>query len=156
MDNKNINFKDSIINYDMAFWCGGIKKNKLTETILKDLNIENKFGIPVDNKLKIKSGNINNVYAIGDCSYSSNPPTAQVSYQQGKYLANQFNYDLNEKFKYKPKGQICYIGNGNSVYDYKNTIYFKGKITGYLNNFIHIYNCVNNKQRYNFFKYLLC
>ena len=26
IDNKNINFKDSIINYDMAFWCGGIKK----------------------------------------------------------------------------------------------------------------------------------
>ena len=156
MDNKNINFKDSIINYDMAFWCGGIKKNKLTETILKDLNIENKFGIPVDNKLKIKSDNINNVYAIGDCSYSGNPPTAQVSYQQGKYLAKQFNYDLNlnDNFKYKPKGQICYIGNGNSVYDYKNIIYFKGKLTGYLNNFIHIYNCINNKQRYNFSKYL--
>ena len=68
----------------MAFWCGGVKKNKLTESILKDLKIENKIGIPVDNQLKIKSDNINNVYAIGDCSDNGNPPTAQVSYQQGK------------------------------------------------------------------------
>ena len=77
-----------------------------------------------------------------------------ASYHQGKYLVQQFNYDLNlnDNFKYKPKGQICYIGNGNSVYDYKNTIYFKGKLTGYLNNFIHIYNCINNKIKIIIFK----
>ena len=49
------------------------------------------------------------------------------------------------------KGQICYIGKGKSVYNYKK-IYFHGNLTGYLNNYIHLYNAINLEQSYILFK----
>ena len=132
---------------------GGIKKSKFSQNINDKLNINNKFGIPVNKYLQVE--NTKNVFALGDCAYSGHPPTAQVAYQQGKYLANNFN---NNKFNIKPfefnnKGQICYIGRGNSVYQNNNYL-FKGKLTGYLNNFIHIYNGINFSQSITFFSNL--
>ncbi len=51
------------------------------------------------------------------------------------------------------KGQICYIGKNESVYQSK---YYSsgGKIVGYLNNFIHIYNAINLNQGLDFLKNL--
>ena len=114
------------------------------------LNLNCKFGIPVNKHLKVE--NTKNVYAIGDCAYSGNPPTAQVANQQGKYLANYFNNNFKgNKFNFESKGQLCYVGKGNSIYQ-NNNIYFKGKLTGYLNNFIHLYNSMNYKQFFNLLK----
>ena len=31
-----------------------------------------------------------------------------------------------------------YYGQGNSIYNYKKTYQFGGKLTGYLNNFVHL------------------
>lgn len=151
IDSKEIYFKDKKINYDMAIWCGGIKISPFSIYINNILKLDNKFGIPVNENLKVK--NTNNVYAIGDCAYSGNPPTAQVAYQQGEYLANSFNNKFKDvkPFNFNNKGQIGYIGNGNSVYQNDNLI-FKGKLTGYLNNFVHIYNSINIMQAFNFIK----
>lgn len=139
IDNNFIYFNDDKIDYDIAIWCGGIKKSNLTNFINKKLNLDCRFGIPVNDYLKVNTKS--NVFAIGDCSYSGNPPTAQVAYQQGKYLADMFNsnFKFKKKFNFKNKGQIGYIGKGRSVYQIKN-FYFKGRLTGYLNNLIHIYN----------------
>ena len=152
IDCNNIYFKDKKINYDFAIWCGGIKISPFSIHINNLLKLENKYGIPVNENLKVK--NTNNVYALGDCAYSGNPPIAQVAYQQGEYLANSFNNKFEDvkPFKFKNKGQFGYIGNGNSVYQNGNLI-FKGKLTGYLNNFVHIYNSINLNQAYNFIKY---
>jgi len=139
MDNKTISFKNKKLSYDMAIWCGGIKKSSFSDLINKKFNLNCRFGIPVDNYLQVE--NTTNIYAMGDCAFSGNPPTAQVAYQQGKYLANRFNNKFNNttQFSFVNKGQIGYIGRGESVYQ-KDNIYFKGKLTGYLNNFIHLYN----------------
>jgi len=150
IDNKNIYFKENKVNYDVAIWCGGVKISPLSILINNKLHLNCKFGIPVNEHLKVE--NTKNIYAIGDCAYSGNPPTAQVASQQGKYLANYFNNNFQgDKFKFKSKGQICYIGDGNSVYQNGNLI-FKGKLTGYLNNFVHIYNSINIKQGFDFIK----
>ena len=136
---EKIYCKDNELSYDLAIWCGGIKKSILSDLINKRLNLKCKFGIPVNNYLRVK--NTKNIYAMGDCAFSRNPTTAQVAYQQGKYLANHFNHNFNQtkQFNFINKGQIGYIGRGESVYQ-KDHIYFKGKLTGYLNNFIHLYN----------------
>ena len=140
--------KDENINFDIAIWCAGIKSSSLTETINKILQINCNKGIPVNKYLQVE--NVENVYAIGDCAYSEYPPTAQVAYQQGKYLANQFNkrfYKQSEnkqsenkqsEFQFQNNGQICYIGNKKSVFQ---NSYFKssGNITYYLNKAIHMY-----------------
>lgn len=115
---KDIYLKDKTIPYHIAFWCGGIKLNSLSEKIMKSLNMNHRLGIPVNKQLQIE--NTKNAYAIGDCAYTSHPPTAQVAVQQGKYLADHFNSDFKNKdpFEYKHNGQICYLGNKETIFFY--------------------------------------
>jgi NADH:ubiquinone reductase (non-electrogenic) len=156
VDHEYIHFKNNKIKYDLAIWCGGVKPNSLTNVINKQLTHINpndcKFGIPVNNMLQVQ----NNIFAIGDCANSGLPPTAQVAYQQGKYLANNFNnkFKNNEPFKFENKGQICYIGNKKSVYQI-NTFQSSGNLTYYINQIIHIYNAININQKCSFIKSFL-
>tara|TARA_X000000950_G_C13779644_1_gene604549 strand:- start:721 stop:1017 length:297 start_codon:yes stop_codon:yes gene_type:complete len=94
--------------------------------------------------------NTNNVFAMGDCASYGLPPTAQVAYQQGTYLANQFNtkFSNNSKFIFNNKGQIGYIGKKQSVCQLP---YFQsgGNLVYYLNKVIHVYNGVTWKQKSN-------
>lgn len=151
IDEDKIYFANDTLKYDLAFWCGGVKISELSNNINKKLNLECKFGIPVNEYLQVN--NTKNVYAIGDCSFNKNPPIAQVAYQEGKYLAYNFNKGLKDTkpFTFENKGKICYVGNEESVFQNK---YFsaKGKLVGYLNNFIHFYNLINYDQMINFIK----
>lgn len=140
INSNSLEIKDNPpLEFDMAIWCGGIKMSELSKQVNQSLQLENNRGIPVDKYLHIQGQN--NLFAIGDCAYSGNPPTAQVAYQQGVYLANQFNdrFEKKQDFVFQDKGQIGYIGNGKSVYQNK---YFKGggNITYYFNNLVHLYN----------------
>lgn len=140
IDDKNIFLSNqkSPLPYNISIWCGGIKKSLLTELILNKINVQNRFGIPVDDQLKIIG--VNNAYAIGDCSYNGFPPTAQNAYQEGKFLGKYFNSNFNnDVYKFRNKGQICYIGNLNSVFQ-NGEIYSYGKLTYYFNKLVHIYN----------------
>ena len=138
------------INYDLSIWCGGIKLSPLTEIIMNKLNMKNNKGIEINNMLKVK--NTKNVWAIGDCAYSENLPTAQVAYKQGYYLAKQFNskFTNKNKFNFKNKGQFGYIGNKISVYQ-NNYFTASGNFVYYLNTLIHLYNSINSKQMINLF-----
>ena len=139
---NSIEIKDKTsIPFDLAIWCGGIKANDLTMKINNRLKLDCPRGIPVNEYLLVRG--TNNIFAIGDCAFSGNPPTAQVAYQQGKYLAKQFNSETktHDGFKFDDRGQIGYIGKSQSVYQ-NNTIMFQGggKIIYAFNNLIHLYN----------------
>lgn len=120
MDGKKIYLQNKEkIEYDLAIWCGGIKIHPLSVLINDKLQVKNNFGIPVNKKLKIEK--LKNVYAMGDCAYnvnSPNAPNAQVAYQQGKYMAANFNnkWKCDNSFTFADRGQICYIGGNNAVY----------------------------------------
>lgn len=133
------------VPFDLAIWCGGIKATPFTRKINEVLGLENQRGIPVGADLRVE--NTKHIYAMGDCAASSYPPTAQVAFQQGRYLAKEFNENFAHKrrFEYKDNGQICYIGRGNSIYQSK-MFSGSGKIVYYLNNFIHLYNFVKGTQ----------
>lgn len=160
IDKNNIYFAKDKINYDMAIWCGGIKSNTLTNNVNKILQNNCRYGIPVTNTLNVKYNNKNsfltNVFAMGDCAYSKNPPTAQVAYQQGTYLAEKFNnnFKTEQPFIFKSKGKICYIGDKKSVYE-SNYFTLKGRMAFYLNKFTHIYNGININQKQTFVNKLL-
>lgn len=146
---NSIEIKDKNgITFDLAIWCGGIKANDLTMKINKQLKLDCPRGIPVNEQLLVRG--TNNIFAIGDCAFSGNPPTAQVAYQQGKYLAKQFNSVTTTKnvFKYDDRGQIGYIGRGQSVYQI-NGFRGGGKLIYLFNNLVHLYNFgsvyINNK-----------
>lgn len=146
IDDKNISFNDFKLSYDVAVWCGGVKMNQLTKTLLGKLGISSRRGIPINQYLKVKSDTCNDVFAVGDCcDYDNNDvkllPLAQVAAQQGEYLANEFNTDFakNKKFNYNDNGLLCFVGDNNSVYQNK---YFeiKGKITNLFGNLFHYFN----------------
>ena len=127
--NKTIYFNkptNTTLDFDLAIWCGGIKMSPLTYIIMKHCNetygTSNSRGINVNECLKMN--NTKNVWALGDCANTQNPPTAQVAYQQGTYLVKHFNsgFQYKEAFKFQNKGQIGYVGNGNSVFQNR---YFK-------------------------------
>lgn len=159
IDNEYIYLNNTKIPYDMSIWCGGLKPSELTIKINNKLNNNTKVGIPINDKLNVKypdGNNLNqnnliysNIYAIGDCTDSIYPSSAQVAYQQGKYLATNFNKEFKniEPFQFNNKGMICYIGNNESVYQY-NKFTMTGTFTYYFNNILHIYNSINMNQSF--------
>jgi NADH:ubiquinone reductase (non-electrogenic) len=140
IDSEKIHIKDAKepLQYNMAIWCGGLKIHPLSLLINKQLGLEEHRGIPVNKKLQIENAP-KGCYAMGDCAITGYPPTAQVAYQQGIFLAKQLNEKSNKDFAFQDKGQIGYIGNGESVMQ---TRYFQGggKIIGLLNQVVHAYN----------------
>ena len=106
IDKTKIHFKKDSLSYDIAIWCGGIKKSPLTDTVLSTLKIQHNRGIPVDEYLQVEG--CKNVYAMGDCAFSGHPPTAQVAFQQGKYLAHTFNNNFQDrkKFEFNNQGKL--------------------------------------------------
>ena len=111
------------------------------------LNTKSSKGIPVNNNMTI--GTYSNAFAIGDCANGTPfvPKTAQVAYQQGQFVANKFNGTLKKKnFAYDHKGSIIYAGKGCSILEL-GTFRTGGRLVGYMNNFIHIYNAATYNQR---------
>lgn len=144
------------LKYDISIWCGGIKSNLLSQTINNNLGIKCSFGIPVNKFLEVNENK--NIFAIGDCSVFPYriPLSAQVAYQQGKYLAERFNQDFknNNEFKFNDKGKIGYIGKGESVFSteiFGQQLTFKGKICGIFNKIIHVYNGIDYRQKEDIF-----
>merc|ERR1719413_190096 len=72
----------------------------------------------VDESLRVKGTKLGEVFAIGDCAVSGKPPTAQVAYQQGKYLGRMFRagntHSISDPaakpFHYNHQGSMAYIG----------------------------------------------
>lgn len=141
------------IVYDFSIWCGGIKPSPLSQNIMTQINrptMSRERGIAVDDYLRVLNHDnkpIANVYAMGDCSSrisSPLPSTAQVAYQQGVYLAKEMNRQKEfesterEMFKWKDRGQLGYIGKGNSVYSGLGG-FGNGKLMHYVNRLAHAY-----------------
>ena len=149
VDANHIHTTKNKIPYDIVFWCGGVKASSFTNKINNSLGIKYLPGISVNQFLQVKNIDQKNVYAIGDCSFTRLAPTAQVAYQEGKYVASLFNHHFDptkmKHFQYKHKGQIANIGQKKGIY-FSGKTYFNGNLTKYLNNFIHIYNAIHYKQ----------
>ena len=129
-------------DYDIAIWTGGTQNNKLTNNLIDQGFSGSRNGLVINNDLSIK----NNIYAMGDCVNLQYGKTAQSSYQQGVYLGHKLCYSNKEPFKYNHKGQFIYLGNGQSIYQYKQ-FYSGGKLMGYLNRIVNLYNAVDTYTR---------
>lgn len=157
---------NTLIPYDkrktLLVWCGGIKSSDLTCNLVHDLVScdANSKGILVDDNMKVVNSQLPNVYAIGDCSYSSKqyPPTAQVSIQQGKYLAKIFNSEFKnkEEFNFESMGQMVYLGKGYNAYQskYIGGSYIGGYLTKQIRLLFHVYHAVTYDQKKKIYKSL--
>mmetsp|Transcript_91420 Transcript_91420/g.165088 ORF Transcript_91420/g.165088 Transcript_91420/m.165088 type:complete len:505 (-) Transcript_91420:153-1667(-) len=121
--------KDGVVSmeYGMLVWVAGVGMRPFTralsEKIGKDNGQTDRRGLLVDGCLRVKGTRPGEVFAIGDCAVSGSPPTAQVAYQQGKYLGRMFRLGAAhtisdpqcDGFKYCHQGSMAYIGGGEAA-----------------------------------------
>ena len=83
--------EDVVIPYGTLVWAGGNAQRELTKNLASKI-IEQKTarrGLLVDECMKLDGSD--SIYALGDCTFTTNAPTAQVAHQQGNFLADRFN-----------------------------------------------------------------
>lgn len=115
------------MDYGVLIWVAGVGMRPFTKQLCEQIGKENgqtdRRGLLVDECLRVKGTKPGEVFAIGDCAVSGKPPTAQVAYQQGKYLGRQFRLggqhliDSPETpaFEYNHQGTMAYIGKGEAA-----------------------------------------
>ena len=127
------------VKFGAAVWCAG---NKATE-LVEGLEVRKSEGamqrVCTDHLLRVlkpdekgeRNGKeyIENVYALGDAADiegANHPPTAEVAFQKGEWLAKHLNsssaQDIGgevegEGFKYGQKALVAYIGRKDGVVD---------------------------------------
>lgn len=92
------------VPYGMLIWATGNSVRGFTKIIMDKFSEQQTSprGLLVDDQLKLKGSD--NIYALGDCTFTKYAPTAQVAFQQGIYLAHYFEkLQKVEKLRYKIK-----------------------------------------------------
>jgi len=132
VDEKNVSLKvkDGSIEkmeYGLLVWVAGVGMRPFTRSMCEKIGKENgqtdRRGLLVDECLRVKGTRPGEVFAIGDCAVSGKPPTAQVAFQQGKYLGRMFRlgkqHEISDpeapKFEYNHQGTMAYIGQGEAA-----------------------------------------
>lgn len=137
------------IKADIIIWTAGVKGNEVIEnstffTSMRSKVEVNEYLQPINQK---NQDSMNNIFIIGDCAAFKDPinnrfypPTAQISLQMGKYLANVLSYKIDDqtisdKFVFKAKGTICSLGNNYAIGNIFNKS-IKGKFVLHLKHII--------------------
>lgn len=106
------------LDYGALVWVAGIGARPITKKLAAAFGQSNPRGLEVDPFLRVKGANSNEVFALGDCTVSGYPWTAQVADQMGKYLGRVFrDEDGNaaSPFKYDHAGSMAYVGQSQAV-----------------------------------------
>mmetsp|Transcript_119925 Transcript_119925/g.220636 ORF Transcript_119925/g.220636 Transcript_119925/m.220636 type:complete len:507 (+) Transcript_119925:93-1613(+) len=126
----NLKMKDGTIesnSFGILVWVAGVGMRPFTKALCEKIGRQNgqtdRRGLLVDECLRVKGTRPGEVFAIGDCAVSGKPPTAQVAYQQGKYLGRMFRLGSQHligdpeapKFLYNHQGTMAYIGSGEGA-----------------------------------------
>ncbi|QPG75901.1 hypothetical protein FOA43_003287 [Brettanomyces nanus] len=137
---------DVVIPYGTLVWAGGNAQRPITKLLASKILEQQtaRRGLLVDDYLKLDGDDY--IFALGDCTFTTNPPTAQVAYQEGHFLADYFNklsklddYEFIQvkepekmekyaskiervkqgmlPFKYRHQGSLAYIGSDRAVAD---------------------------------------
>eukprot|EP00933_Yihiella_yeosuensis_P080313 TRINITY_DN93725_c0_g1_i1.p1 TRINITY_DN93725_c0_g1~~TRINITY_DN93725_c0_g1_i1.p1 ORF type:complete len:510 (+),score=102.81 TRINITY_DN93725_c0_g1_i1:71-1600(+) len=117
----------SEVDYGLLVWVAGIGMRPFVRDLCANIGLEkgqtDRRGIVVDECMRVKGTPLGEVFAIGDCAFSGKPPTAQVAYQQGKYLGRMFRLGKQHSitdpecspFVYNHQGSMAYIGDGQAA-----------------------------------------
>ncbi|HSU80339.1 MAG TPA: FAD-dependent oxidoreductase, partial [Candidatus Angelobacter sp.] len=78
---------------DLIIWAAGVQPT----SIVRELEVEKDFTgrLRIDRFHRVIGEP--NVFAIGDCSSTPYPPSAQIAKQQGRQVANSLHHLLNKK-----------------------------------------------------------
>ncbi|EGW31566.1 uncharacterized protein SPAPADRAFT_140814 [Spathaspora passalidarum NRRL Y-27907] len=78
------------IPYGMLIWATGNAPRDFTRDLISKVDEQKnaRRGLLVDERMKLDG--TDNVFALGDCTFTKYPPTAQVAFQEGQFLADYF------------------------------------------------------------------
>lgn len=82
--------QDITLPYGVMVWATGNAPRDLTKSLFAQIPEQNEArrGLFVDEHMKVKG--TDNLFAIGDCSFTGLPPTAQTAHQEAEFLAKHF------------------------------------------------------------------
>ncbi|ORZ22903.1 pyridine nucleotide-disulfide oxidoreductase-domain-containing protein [Lobosporangium transversale] len=115
------------IPYGLLVWATGNCPRPLARKLmarLKEGGQSSPRGLLIDEYMRVAGAQ--DMYAIGDCTFTKYAPTAQVATQQGLYLASVFanlariERGENRKispFEYTHQGSLAYIGSDRAIAD---------------------------------------
>ncbi|ANB15517.1 NADH-ubiquinone reductase (H(+)-translocating) NDE2 [Sugiyamaella lignohabitans] len=119
------------IPYNMLIWATGITTHQFIREFMSTIpeQKDSKRGVLINDDMSVKG--VADVWAIGDCTSSKYPATAQVATQQGTYLGTTLNQlaTVTEApdstttstsiapFEYHHKGSLAYVGGNRAVAD---------------------------------------
>ena len=104
MGTHKVNGKDEYVQfpYGMLIWATGNAPRGIVRSLISKIDEQRnaKRGLLVDDRLLVDG--TNNIYALGDCTFTKYAPTAQVAFQEGIFLGKHFE-ELHEidTLKYK-------------------------------------------------------
>lgn len=90
------------IPYGMLIWATGNAPRDFTRDLMSKIDEQKnaRRGLLVDERLHLDGSD--NIFALGDCTFTKYPPTAQVAFQEGQYLAEYLSKLHNvEALKYR-------------------------------------------------------
>ncbi|CDK25083.1 unnamed protein product [Kuraishia capsulata CBS 1993] len=78
------------IPYGTLVWATGNGPREITKSLASKIEEQKtaRRGLLIDAYLKVDGSD--SIYALGDCTFTKNPPTAQVAHQEGIFLASHF------------------------------------------------------------------
>eukprot|EP00026_Physarum_polycephalum_P007048 Phypoly_transcript_07101.p1 GENE.Phypoly_transcript_07101~~Phypoly_transcript_07101.p1 ORF type:complete len:538 (+),score=68.30 Phypoly_transcript_07101:61-1674(+) len=144
-----IKAKDGIVTnvpYGTLVWVTGNAPRKVVSDLITQLGPEqpSRRGLTVDEFFRVKGAE--GIWAMGDCTFTKVPATAQVASQEGRYLGRLFNAIADEiyneklrkegdasiqpvslekvlatqtKFEYHHYGSFAYVGEHTAVAEYR-------------------------------------
>ncbi|KAL2831477.1 hypothetical protein BDW59DRAFT_182130 [Aspergillus cavernicola] len=145
------------IPFGLLVWAAGITCNSLIRNLMNKIpeQRDSRRGLAIDDNLVVNG--TKDIWALGDCAASCNPPTAQVAHQQGAYLARVLNaLDQNSAcaitgpFVFQSQGALAYIGDDEAVADIKwlgKTFASGGPLTGLFWRGAYVSMCLSGRNR---------
>ncbi|KAF8489842.1 hypothetical protein JB92DRAFT_2755305 [Gautieria morchelliformis] len=120
------------VPFGLLVWSTGLAPNPLVESITELAKDERTGSLVVNDQLNVltqgTSEAAEDVWAIGDACVRESPDhrlpaTAQVAYQEAKYLAKKLNcigrhgYASSKPFEFRNMGSLAYLGDWRAIYD---------------------------------------
>ena len=122
------NGKQDEIPVGLSIWTAGVKGNSVIQN--SQFFVSSRSRVEVNEYLQpigqTYQNAMKNIYVIGDCAVLKDPisgrfypPTAQISIQEGVYLARAFQNRVYggriAKFTYHSKGTVCSLGSSDAI-----------------------------------------
>ncbi|KAJ3129214.1 NADH:ubiquinone oxidoreductase [Nowakowskiella sp. JEL0407] len=167
---RHKNGEEVVVPYGLLVWATGNTARPHVAGLIRKLDpsVQNqRRGLVVDEYMAVKGAK--GIFALGDCTATKFPPTAQVATRQGAFLAKYFNNlgqmseDVQEQyangelgsqlsgsypsFEYSHVGTLAYIGSDRAIADLPGGVHLGGILTFFFWRSVYLSNLFTVRNR---------